>query len=578
MSTMQPEEIRRANHAWGVVLAESLVRLGVRFAAISPGSRSTPVTVALVRHAGIEAVPVVDERSAAFLALGWARRTGEPAVVVVTSGTAAANLFPAVIEAREGRVPLLVLTTDRPPELRACAAGQTIDQVKIFGGFSKWQMDLPLPEVEPMALARLRQILAAGVARTVARAPGPVHLNLPLREPLAPEPGWTGDDVFESLNDPAFFSHLAPPAAPPSALEWPDELAAARGVIVVGTAPVAGAAARRWVDAVAAVARATGWPVFADALNPLRGCANRVPGLVTAYDAVLRTPEGRARRPEVVLQVGPWPTSKVLRFWIESLGVPVLLADDGPDRVDALAVRTRELGGGVEALALAAPPPEARSGDWLAAWQADDREQRQRLAIALAQSPPMSESRVGPALVRSLPEGALLVIANSMPVRDLEWFRPADNRGVEVLVNRGANGIDGTLSTALGAAWGAGRPVCLLTGDLAFLHDSNGLLSAGRLRGSLAVVIVDNHGGGIFENLPIAQIDPPFEEFFATPQEVDILALAAAHGVRARNLAGEADLCRAVAEPAAGVRILRWPADRKADAAWRRQVLKGGGQ
>jgi len=574
MKATDPETLRYANHAWGVVLAETLVRLGVTFVAVAPGSRSTPLTLALARHPQIEAVPVLDERSAGFLALGWARREGRPAAVVVTSGTAAANLAPAVVEAREGRVPLLLLTADRPPELRGCSAGQTIDQVKLFGTFPKWQMDLPVPEADPVALARLRQILVAAVGRAVARSPGPVHLNLPLREPLVPEPTWQAAEVLDALGGERFFATLCPPAAPLAGLPWAPELACAHGLIVAGAAALAGGAAERWVAAVARVAAATGWPVLSDALNPLRGRAPQVPTLVTAYDSILRTPKGRELCPEVILQVGPWPTSKVLRGWLEALDVPVLVADDGPDRVDALALRSRELGGGIEALAQAAPAGvRLPAAAWGEAWMAAEQAQRGRLAAALEASPPCTEGRVAAALMDALPVGSLLVVANSMPVRDLEWFAQPNDRRIDVLVNRGANGIDGTLSTALGAAWGAGRPAFLLTGDLALLHDSNGFLSAGKLPGSLTIIVVDNCGGGIFGHLPIAALEPPFEQYFATPQAVDLLALAAAHGVTARDLADAADLRAAVASPPAGVRLLRWVANRHADAAWRKSVL-----
>jgi len=563
-------DYRNTNSLWGSVLAETLHRLGLREVVISPGSRSTPLTMAFARHPGIEAIPVLDERSAAFFALGLARQHHRPVALLCTSGTAGANYFPAVIEAQESGVPLLVITADRPPEMRDCRSGQTIDQQKLFGGHVNFHHECAVPQASLPLLRYLRQILAQAWERTQWPVSGPVHLNAPFRDPLPPiEDGQTAA-VRGELSEKKFFAALRPPApmetTPPGRLRL-----GGRGVIIAGQVRPADPAA--YARAVGAISRKLGWPVLADALSPLRHQAHLVPHLVTTYDLVARSASlGRQLRPDHVLCLHDWPTSKALRQWLGADDVTITLVSSHLQNPDALHSRSRLMRCPVEPLA-GAVQAGAKSRGWLAGWLDADRKLARRLARELAATEGLFEGRASALLPGLLPKGTPLFVANSMPVRDLEYFCPANNRGLAVHCNRGANGIDGTLSTALGLAHG-NRPAVLLTGDLALLHDTNGFLSVPRFRGSLTIVLINNEGGGIFGHLPVAQFDPPFEEFFATPQRADFRQLCAAHGcphVAVRDWKHFAALL--ARRPARGVRVLELRTDRKRDAATRRRIF-----
>lgn len=567
---MTPLDFRNTNALWCSVLAETLVRCDVTRAVISPGSRSTPLTMALARHPGVEAVPVLDERSAAFFALGLAKQTGRPAVLVCTSGTAGANYLPAVIEAHESGVPLIVITADRPPEMRDCSSGQTIDQQKLFGGFVRFYHELAVPEAKPALLRYLRQTLVHAVERAMS---GPVHLNAPFRDPLAP----LADDTAKGLeaNDwEAFFAELrAPlPAPAPSPLADVPLPETGRGLIIAG--PAQPAHPGRWSEAVWRLAAGRGWPVLADALNPLRSHAPLDANVVTTYDLLLRSPALAGRlKPDFVVCVESWPTSKVLRGWLEELDVPVTLLSAAEVNRDALHGATRHIRGGVDAVRSAGGSGiSAAASTYSAAWREAEQRARRIIDGRLA-GEAVFEGRVVWELARTLPANTPLFIANSMPVRDAEYFWPANNRGVRVFVNRGANGIDGTLSTALGVAHG-NAPAVLLTGDLALLHDTNGFLSAPLLNGSLTIVVVNNAGGGIFNHLPVARFDPPFEKYWATPQTADFGKLCAAYGVGHAVVGDAARLASFLVElPAAGVRVLEVRTDRARDAAFRKQFF-----
>ncbi len=564
-------DFRNTNALWCSVLAETLVRCGVTAAVVCPGSRSTPLTTALARHPAIEAIPVLDERSAAFFALGLAKRAGRPVVLVCTSGTAAANFLPAIIEAKESGAPLLVLTADRPPELRDCSSGQTIDQQKLFGGYVSFYHELAVPEPRSGLLRYLRQTVAHACDRTLRPCPGPVHLNAPFRDPLAPLADATAEPLRPALDE-SFFLHLAPPPAPALATTWTPP-ATARGVIVAGPASPADPA--EYAREVGRLARTLGWPVLADALSPVRHHAAEGACLVASYDALLRDePLADALRPEAVLCLEGWPTSKVLRTWLERSGAEATLVTNRPDNRDGLHLRTRQIAADLATLAIENPRPES---DYVGRWASAEAATAARLGAALAAEQRPFEPKATWVLAQHLPERTPVFVASSMPVRDVEYFWPQNARGVRFYFNRGANGIDGTLSTALGVAHG-GAPAVLLTGDLSLLHDSNGFLLRPKLRGSLTVVLINNRGGGIFEHLPVAKFDPPFEEFFATPQDVDFAALCAAHGVAHTVVADWAQLARQVAVlPEQGVRVLEVRTDRKLDAAARKALLDGRG-
>lgn len=558
------------NSLWAGVLVETLVRCGVRQVVVSPGSRSTPLTFALAAHPAIEAVPVLDERSAAFFALGLAKQRGETVALVCTSGTAGANYYPAIIEAAESGVPLLVLTADRPPEMRACASGQTIDQQKLYGGFVNFQHELAVPELAEPRLRYLRQMVAHAALRTRIPAAGPVHVNVPFRDPLPPvkDDGATGR-LAATIDWDLFFAHLDPIEAAPAVCPPPGIVPDVHGVIVVG--PEQSGDVGIFVAAVAEIARRLGWPVLADGLSPVRNHLAAIPQLVTTYDLVLRhEPAAERLNPEVVLSLGAWPTSKVLRGWIEASGARLWLASERAGNRDALHGRAQQLAVSLPVLASLLPMAIDENG-YTRMWARYEAKARLALDARLEAEQGMFEPKAAWLLARHLPAGTPLFVANSMPVRDVEYVWPAGDRAIQPRCSRGANGIDGTLSTALGVAHGAERPAVLLTGDLALLHDTNGFLLRKNFRGSLTIVLINNRGGGIFDHLPVAQFEPPFEEFFATPQEVEFGALCRTYGVEHVAVRDWVQFTALVATlPASGIRVLEILTDRKRDAAQRK--------
>lgn len=565
-------DFRNTNALWGSVLVETLVRLGVKQAVVSPGSRSTPLTIALARHPQIEAVPVLDERSAAFFALGLAKRSRRPVVLLCTSGTAGANYFPAVIEAHESGVPLLVITADRPPEMRDCASGQTIDQQKLFGAHVSFYHELAAPEPTLARLGYLRQTIAHAVSRTLTPTPGPVHLNAPFRDPLPPIEDGTARGLEGQLDE-SFFSHLEQPLPAVTQTTLWQRPTTARGLIVAG--PAAPESVIHYVTLCRGLAEKLGWPVLADALSPLRTHAT-AGEVVTCYDAILRDPAlARDLAPRTVLCLGGWPTSKVLRGWLEASGAEILLVSNSAANRDALHGKTRQITAPVESLAVAGE--KIADASYRVQWHRAETAARAAIDAAMEREAVLFEGKACWLLARHLPVETPVFVASSMPVRDVEYFWPANARGQRLFFNRGANGIDGTLSTALGIAHG-GQPAVMLTGDLALLHDANGFLLRPKLRGSLTIVLINNRGGGIFEHLPVAQFDPPFEEFFATPQDVDFAMLCAAHGVEHVHVKDWAEFERRIsALPTSGVRVLELSTDRKRDAATRKRWLAEAG-
>jgi 2-succinyl-5-enolpyruvyl-6-hydroxy-3-cyclohexene-1-carboxylate synthase len=570
-------DFRNVNALWGSVVAETLVRSGVRTVVVSPGSRSTPLAFAFARHPGIEAIPVLDERSASFFALGMAKREMRPVALLCTSGSAGANYFPAVVEAHEAGVPLLVITADRPPEMRGNASGQTIDQHRLYGSYAPFYHELAVPELSTPLFRYLRQTVAHAVERTLAPYPGPAHLNAPFRDPLVPtDDGGVADAFGQGMDWEAFFAHLVPPTPVLAVSELPGFSSAVHGVIVAG--PVLTSDPRGYAASVGEIARKLGWPVLADGLSPVRNFVSLVPNMVTRYDAILRNPAAaESLKPEFVLCLGEWPTSKVLRGVVDASEAPVFFVTDRTDNRDALHAPTRRVVVPLSALALALPAADSPNG-YQRLWASHESRAQGALDKSLAEEEGMVEPKAAWLLGRHLPAGASVSVANSMPIRDMEFVWPANDGGGRVFFNRGANGIDGTLSTALGVAHG-GAPAVLLTGDLAFLHDSNGLLIAPKFKGSLTVVLINNRGGGIFEHLPVAQFEPIFEEFFATPQEVDFAKLCAAHGVPHVHVEDWSHFQSLVSElPGHGIRVLEVTTDRKRDAAWRKAAFASAGR
>jgi 2-succinyl-5-enolpyruvyl-6-hydroxy-3-cyclohexene-1-carboxylate synthase len=556
---------RDATTAFASALVDEWARAGVTDAVIAPGSRSAPLALALARDDRIHVQVVLDERSAAFRALGIGLASGRPAVLLCTSGTAGANFHPAVIEASHAQVPMLVCTADRPPELRDAGAGQTIDQVHLFGRAVRWFNDPGPPTDEPDAGAVWRALASRAVAETLGRPAGPVHLNLPFREPLLPTgaplvdaPGradgraWT---VSRAASTPADAADVARLAALVRAHP--------RGLLVAGWgAGVTPATAQRFADA-------AGWPVLPDPLSQLRTGA----GAISTYEALLRAHGfADAHRPELVVRVGAPLTSKIATAWLDPT-VPQVLVDPHAGWLDPHHAAAERYATEAEPLLAAvaaelnAPAEGAWRDDWLiaevAARDAIDRE----LSTSGA-----CEGAIARDVAAALPAGATLVVGSSLPVRALEWcMAPRD--GLRVLANRGANGIDGFVSTVMGVAH-AGRPAPTvgLCGDLCFLHDTNGLLGA---TGPATFVVIDNDGGGIFCYLPPAEL-PEFEQLFGTPHGLDLVEVARAHGAAAERIDDLGKLAHALHPDApaasADVRVLVVPVDRNASVARHRAL------
>lgn len=572
------------NTALASVFCEELARAGVTRAVICPGSRSTPLALALLREPAIVTTSIVDERSAGFFAIGAAAATRRPVAIVCTSGTATANLHPAVAEAHESSLPLLVLTSDRPPELRAVGAGQTIDQVKLYGSAVRWFCEVGTHEADDAGLVHMRS-LACRAAETAAGEPrpGPVHLNFSWRDPLGPEPvagavQATASLALEGRGDDLPLTGVHRPLAELADREL-DQLAAdlaetSRGLIVAGRSTHPGLA-----PALAELARACGFPILAEPTSQLRFGRHSRAAVVWAYDAVLNeAPE--ALRPDVVIRFGDMPTSKRLRTWLGGLDRCLQLVVDPwgtwnePTRKAALTLRSepvalaRSLAGRLAADDLS---PDFERG-WLAAADATQR----AIRTGVSGLSELSEPGVHTALADAYQDGELIFTASSMPIRDQEAFAAGSDRDVLFMANRGANGIDGTISSGVGAAVAAGRPTWIVLGDLALHHDSNGLALVRDAGPPIRIICLNNGGGGIFEFLPQAdQVSrQEFEAIFGTPLETDISSLAAAHGIEYRRIGSAADLT----DPPESHILFEVPVDRRANVALHADLLRKGSE
>jgi 2-succinyl-5-enolpyruvyl-6-hydroxy-3-cyclohexene-1-carboxylate synthase len=514
-----------------VTLVDELARCGVDHAVVSPGSRSTPLALALHAHPDIAVHVHLDERSAGFVALGVSRATGAPAVVVTTSGTAAAELHPAIVEAGLAGQPLIALTADRPPELRDVGAPQSIDQNRLFGGSVRWFHDPGVPDAA--GAPTWRSLAARVVMEATGPTPGPVHLNLPLREPLLPASLSPGD----ALPEPEPGRSERRPWHRRLTTDEPEDdlldalasgLAGRRGVIVAGGD----------IDDPAAVvelAAVLDFPVIAD---PRSGCRVPAARTISHADALLRHPPTAQRlAPEVVVRFGGPPASKVLARWLAEVGGWQVAVDSSgrvadPDRVVAAFVHAApgRVATGIVSRLAGAPSDSAPEG-WSASWSQADAVAAEAIRGELAGRDEPTEPGIARDVFASVPDGGELVVSSSMPVRDLEWWS-TPREGVRVHANRGANGIDGVISTAVGVAL-TGARTAVLVGDVAFVHDTNALAGVVARGVDLTIVVVDNDGGGIFSFLPQADQLPTaaFDELFGTPHGVDLQLLAAAHDV-----------------------------------------------
>jgi 2-succinyl-5-enolpyruvyl-6-hydroxy-3-cyclohexene-1-carboxylate synthase len=570
-------DFRNINTLWGSVLVETLYRLGLKTAVICPGSRSTPLAIAFAQHPYIDAIPILDERSASFFALGIAKQQGIPVALVCTSGTAGANFYPAVIEAKESRVSLLILTADRPPELRHCHAGQTIDQLRLYGHYPTWQAELATPEANLERLCYLRQTIIHAWERSLDPIPGVVHLNIPLRDPLPPTPQPETIPIQAQWNQETFFSHISPPrnifpsifSVTPYATWRRFE----KGIIIAGVDQ--SNHPQQYCQAIATLAQYLQYPVLAEALSPVRNYADLNPYLISTYDLILRNSEiAEKLTPDIVIQIGELPTSKELRTWLETINPSRWIITTSADNLDALHGITIHLRTTIEHLTESLQTEQIFSPNiYVKQWCDLDQQIQSKMYQMMIKENQLVEGKVAWLLPQNLPSETPIFIANSMPVRDVEFFWMANSKNIIPYFNRGANGIDGTLSTALGIGY-KNKNSILLTGDLALLHDTNGFLIKQKFIGSLTIILINNNGGGIFEMLSIAQFDPPFEDFFATPQNIDFKKLCHTYGVDYYLINQWSDLVKQLNYlPTEGIRVLEVPTNRKKNAQWLNQNL-----
>ena len=550
------------------VIVDELARGGLRHAVIAPGSRSAPLALAFDAHPDVTVHVEIDERSAAFLALGIGRASGQPAAVVCSSGTAAVNLHPAVVEAHHARTPLVVLTADRPPELQATGANQTITQPGLYGGATRWAVDLGVAERRAGEVAYWRSVAARVLAEAWGRPAGPVHCNVGLRDPLVPDGDGDWIEPLDGVRDAGRpwatrTAELALPA--PSLVAEVAHLVEAhtRGALVLGDVEVDGVV-------VAGFATAAGWPVVAE---PHSGARTGDQVVSTADLLLADTAFADAHRPDLAVVIGRPVLARSVRRWLDGVPRTVVVDADGawldPGRTVERIVRA-------DPAALLRDVTDRLDGrrttHFLAQWRHAERSARAAVDALLDGQPAPTEPRVARDLAACLPDGTALVAASSMPIRDLSAvMRP--RRGLRVLGNRGASGIDGFVSTTLGVAIGHHGPVAALCGDLSLLHDQNGFLLAGAADLDAIFVVVNNDGGGIFSLLEQREVDG-FERLFGTPHGIAFASLAAIYGLAYHPLPRAADLAATVcgALDAGGLHLVEVRTDRDANAALHREL------
>ena len=573
-------ETARANRLWADLIVEELVRCGVGLFCVAPGSRSTPLVAALAANPKAQRLVHFDERGTAFAALGHARATGRPAAWITTSGTAVANGLPAVVEASTDGVPMILLTADRPPELRQTGANQTIDQPDIFGDFVRWRFDLPAPNLDLDPAAVLTTVDQA--AYRASRSPkGPVHLNLMFREPLIPGPDEDPNpppipERWRDSGEPYTRYAATKPAVDEGEVRdlWERLRPVGRGLVVAGRL-----ASRGQGEAVERLARRLGWPLLPDVGSQVRLGAG--PGSVPFYDVLLADERfAGSYAPEAVLHFGGRALSKRLDGFVgRHRPDPYVVVRENPFRLDPAHIVTHSVESGIgdfcAALGRAATErPGSADASWFGGWlSASDRAQK-ALDRAWAREQALHEPLVARLVSREIGEGHALVVASSMPVRDLDAFATPEGPFVPVAANRGASGIDGTVATAAGFARGFGGPVTLLIGDLALLHDLNSLAM---LRGlPVTVVVLNNDGGGIFSFLPVSRHETFFEPFFGTPQGVGFGDAAAMFGFLYENPGSPDDFLSAyrTALSVGGPALVEVTTDRAENVKHHREILR----
>jgi len=551
-----------SNRRFAAALASGLADLGVRQAVISPGSRNTPLLAGFAAEERITKWPLIDERVAGFFATGLAKATGQPVALVCTSGTAAAEYHPAIVEASQSDVPLIVLTADRPEELRGVGAPQTIDQISLYGTAVRLFADALPPDPET-AEATAADVAFDAWAHATAPPPGPVHINLPFREPLLEEPA----------------PHPAPAATPlvdnaptPDLSSLASGLAGRRGLIVAGRSNDPGFAA-----ACAHLADRISFPILADPLSGLRFGDHSLDFVLGSGDLLATAGALDLLRPEVVLRFGPVPTSKSVWAWLQANpDVEQILIDIQSRDATRTASTILEISETAAATALAAAAGDTSPpADWASPWLELNDAVATRVAGLLSAADFPNEPEIARIVVGAAPEGTVLTVGSSMPIRDFDAFGGKAAKSMRVFGNRGANGIDGVVAAALGTA-AAGAAAIAIVGDVSMVHDIGSLGAAAHLGLPITIIVVNNDGGGIFHFLP--QSDPnilareTFEKYLTTPHGTDFVRVAGSFGVEAQDVSDRDQLAALVATPVVGPRLLQIRTDRRSNTALHRTI------
>ena len=558
--TSTSEQIAEANFLWGHLVASGLADLDITTVFFSPGSRSTPLIIGCEKEKRLSCFPALDERTAAFLALGHAKRTNVPTAVICTSGSALTHWFPAVTEASYSGIPLLLLSADRPPELQECGAGQTINQINLFGSFVRVFHQSSLPCLEQDGIRDLQTILQTAYSKSVYPNFGPVHINFSFREPLWPTADSTPKlPLFSSLVRASFSDQTEHPE---STNDLTDITKASRPIVIAG------------LNTPCSLPKTfQNIPILCDSLCSIR--ETKHPARILRFENLLRCPKFKGSiKPDQFIVLGPLPTSKTLRSWIEESGAPRLVIEPSGRIVDPLLGISHSIRLNFDQLHRL-DLPQSEPG-WLEKWTRAEELVEEKIDLEFEKISCNYEPKISRILSEHLPSNSNLYCANSMPIRDLEWFWKPSEKKRNLFGARGVNGIDGTLGTALGITHQSNQSTFLLTGELAFLHDSNALLFASELIGSLTVLLINNQGGGIFENLSVADL-PEFEKCFATPQCCDFAKLCAAHSVEYLLIQDEKVLISHIkSPPKKGIRVIEIRTDRKADRKIRQKLLSLG--
>ncbi|MCC5801554.1 2-succinyl-5-enolpyruvyl-6-hydroxy-3-cyclohexene-1-carboxylic-acid synthase [Rossellomorea vietnamensis] len=545
---------------------EELVGNGVDEVVISPGSRSTPLALLFAHHPGVKTYINVDERSAAFFALGIAKAKKKPVAILCSSGTAGANYYPAVIEARYAKVPLIVLTADRPHELREVGAPQAIDQIDLYGKHVKWSIDMALPESIPSMLQYARSSAVRGVALSTAYPEGPVHYNFPFREPLIPD---LQKVEFSSGRPAKRVFHGDRQLSSDFKNELQETLVnSKRGLIVCGPGLSEGA-----VPSIVRFAEEYALPIVADPLSFVRSGTHSKEPIIDCYDTFLRIDELKeSLQPDLIIRFGAMPVSKALMLFLKGLPeIPAWVVSKGEEWQDPTARGTDFIHCGENLFCQSFLDQSGRRNmDWLEKWKRVNKETK-GLLVKGHQS--WDEGMAVHQLIQHLPEGSTLFSSNSMPIRDLDTYFFTNDRSQRIFANRGANGIDGVVSTALGMST-VSQPMYLLIGDLAFFHDLNGLLTARKYQLNVTIVVMNNNGGGIFSYLPQAGDQTHFEDLFGTPMDLEFSHAAKLYGAHYFHVGNEEGFIPALqeAEQSKGIKIIEVVTNREENVANHRKL------